>query len=180
MKKYLFMNLLGFSLILNSVVIPVNASFVSEIPETSLEDMYKKASQQAASYSLDDNEEITVTLTDNQEGTVVELAGFKAEETESSETYVMAVPTELLNESSVSTYASGSGSDSGYDESYSVYASITYNYNTKTSNGTTGYLLTGCSGSWQIKDSSVSLSNREVIFACTGPILGGGMSLYQY
>ncbi len=99
---------------------------------------------------------------------------------ENSETYITAIPSSFLEDYSINPCSSGSKSDSAYDNSYSVYATISINYNTTTSSGKTGYLLKSVTGSWQIKDSSVTLSNRNVIYACTGLTLNGSYNLNQY
>lgn len=69
-------------------------------------------------------------------------------------------------------------SNAQYDSSYSVKGYITVTYSTKTVNSSTCYLLTHVSGGWTILDSSVTLSNRKVIYH-SGPIhlANGSMSL---
>lgn len=56
-----------------------------------------------------------------------------------------------------------SQTNTGSDSSGSYKASITCTYNSNTS----GYLLTKVNGSWTKQDPNVSISNREVIYACT-------------
>lgn len=56
----------------------------------------------------------------------------------------------------------------GYDNSYSYYGYLRAVYNdTINSNNEKQYLLTNVRVSWQQKDTSVSISERTLIYACT-------------
>lgn len=52
----------------------------------------------------------------------------------------------------------------GWDDSYSVYGSITMVYNTRPNATYTEYLLTRVFGGWERSDTTVSMSNRYVAY----------------
>ena len=140
---------------------------------TNLEELYEEAENNLS-------EEVEVYL-ESEDGTeVYSLDGYVLDDG-TSETYITAIPSAVFDDNyAIDTCSSGSGSNSAYDNSYSVYATVKYNYSQTTKNGYTGYLLNSVSGSWQIKDSSVTLSSRNIIYACTGLTFSGSLNSSQY
>lgn len=152
----------------------VKAYSVEEYSEESvdMEELFEEAKNNSS-------DEVEAVL-ESEDGTEsYDLETYVIQE-EYSETYITAIPSSLFEDYLINSCSSGSKSDSSYDNSYSVYATISINYNTTSSNGKTGYLLKSVTGSWQIKDSSVTLSNRNVIYACTGLTLNGSFNNSQY
>lgn len=177
MKKII---ITALSFLLTGTQTPVvkQASAVIKESETmNIEEVYNQAKM---SRSVIDDNEINVTLSNEDNTTVYELAAYKVNSNEDlSDTYVMAVPGELFSDSEIDTYALGDEGAGKYDNSYSVYAAVSYTYDERISNGYTGYLLKTVSGSWQIKDSSVTLSNKNVLYACTGLTFSGTLNSSQ-
>ena len=87
------------------------------------------------------------------------------------ETVVFALPSMLFSTSDGGMSPRLSGFHDEYDSSYSVYGQVTYYYSTFQSHGNTGYLLTSVAGGWTVLDSSVTLSDRSVYYACEGFVL---------
>lgn len=177
MKK---MIITALSFLLTGTQTTVMNQMSTEINEPitmNIEELYNQAKM---SRSVVDDNEIEVTLSNENVSTVYELAAYKVNSNDAlSDTYVMAVPSEVFSDSEIDTYSLGDGGAGKYDNSYSVYASVSYTYDERTSNGYTGYLLKTVSGSWQIKDSTVTLSNKNILYACTGLTFSGTLNSSQ-
>ncbi len=173
---------------MKKIIISLTA-FVISITQTSIIKAYSK--EECAEESVDmeelfeeaknNSDDKIESVLENEAGTETYTLETYVINEENSETYITAIPSALFEgDYAIEPCSSGSKSDSAYDDSYSVYAKISINYNTTSSNGRTGYLLKSVTGSWQIKDSSVTLSNRNIIYACTGLTLNGSYNLNQY
>ena len=177
--------LITLTIVMSMFVTSVYAE-TTDLPDlgfSSVEEMYNHAQRNG----ITNAEKAEIVLKDSLNNSISLDAYYLTSQNEDStrETYVFAVPEEIISNDSLedSIASSGSGSSSQYDTSYSVYGYITYYYSTKYAHGCTGYLLTSVTGGWQIVDSSVSITNREVTYACYGITLtdtGFGVNNSQY
>ncbi|WP_299833661.1 hypothetical protein [uncultured Metabacillus sp.] len=75
--------------------------------------------------------------------------------------------------------ASNSKSASQWDSSYSVRAYSTYYYTRYEKDGYAYHDITSCSGGWSRSDSSVTMSQRKVIYGASGPSYPNGSYVQQ-
>lgn len=151
---------------------PVSAEDVSSVDQT-LDTMFEEASSNSSPVNLSNSDMEVEGILYSDDGTIYNVDIFEYDSpslcspNEESNTYVLSI-----EPSYITLASSNSSSASVWDSSYSVKASLTINYKTSSSGGLTTYLLTSVSGSWSISDSSVSLSDRELVYAClSGTVL---------
>lgn len=156
---------LSFSLPANATTINTTASSLS------IKDMFEEASRAPQTRSASSSPISCTTELTAEDGSTYTVELFEytpaatSNATEHTKTYVYSTEAEY-----VTPRANGNTqTNTGWDDSISVYGYITVTYNSKphtVNSNITDYLLTKVSGGWERKDSSVSMSNRYVAYTC--------------
>lgn len=172
MKK-LICYALSLLLVFSNFIVFADSSNLDE--DISVEEKFLNA-KRSRSNNFSDN--ISIELFNGN--TTLDLDGYLYNDSNGNVTYVFAIPCmDLISDSTFSVYSEG-GANWKYDDSYSVYGQVSYNYRRTLSNNNVGYLLTDVSGVWEIKDSRVSIIDRSVIYSCTGLTFSGALNSSQY
>lgn len=166
------------AVLLLSVIMCFSLSFTANAtsidmssPDLSIKDMFEEASStpQVNSRGLS-NAQCTTDLI-GEDGSIYTVELFEytpatlSNETSCTKTYVYSTQSEYVTPKAIGN----TQTNTGWDDSISVYGYITVTYNSrKTSQDSdvTEYLLTNVSGGWEKNDSSVSMSNRFVAYTC--------------
>ena len=164
------------ALILTAVLTSTLISGVSANSENRIQRMFEEAVQTniVSAYSNEGNGAFCKVILSDDAGDkffvkafeYVPATSYNVITEEHSKTYVYCVSPEYIT-----PYTNGNTqTNGGWDSTYSVYGSVTVTYNTRPHDNSVAeeYLLTKVSGSWEIKDRSVSISDRFVAYTCQG------------
>ncbi|MCD8192371.1 MAG: hypothetical protein LUD55_06240 [Oscillospiraceae bacterium] len=152
-----------------SISLPASATYTeASSSEISIKDMFEQASSSCSTQSASESPVTCSAEITAEDGSTYSIALFEytpaavSDGESNTQTYVYSTQSEY-----VTPKASGNTqTNTGWDDSLSVYGYITITYNSRPYNdsGVTEYLLTKVSGGWERSDSTVSMSNRFVAY----------------
>lgn len=155
-----------------SLSLPASATTINmQSSEISIKDMFEEASMSCKTRSSRTSFTTCSTEITAEDGSTYNVALFEYtpatvyDGISYTKTYVYSTQAEY-----VTPKANGNTqTNTGWDDSISVYGYITITYNSRpfsSGSNITEYLLTKVSGGWERSDSSVSMSNRFVAYTC--------------
>lgn len=163
MKKRISLIILSLLFIL---ILSNTALAADEIKPLTDEDKFYKALSNATTNSSRSFEDNFIGTLINEDGSSYDVAIFKYEpecyniNDNNTATYVYALNDAYLKTSDETL------NRTKWDNSVSVFGSVTIVFDRKSGTVSDEYLLTRVYGSWTKKDSSVIITDREVIYAC--------------